>query len=102
MNQIRLSDSSLIPHPSSLVLASSTEEFFDRTEDGVAVGDAAAHDVVAFAQHFMDVFVKLAAAVGTFHLAVTEQVHARQQLFGQNLQAVWNVVAPVVAVGKVE
>ena len=50
----------------------------------------------------MDVLIELAAAVGALHLPVAEQVHLRQQPLGQDLDAVRDVVAPVVAVGEVE
>ncbi len=61
-----------------------------------------AHDVLVLAQHLVDVVEELAAAVGAFHLAVAEQVQLGQQLLGQDLDAVRDVVAPVVAVGEVE
>src|SRR5262245_34150426 len=83
-------------------LAAGAQELLDRPEDGVAVGDAAAHDVVALAQHLVDVLVELARAVGALHLPVAEQVQLRQQLVLQDLHAGGDVVAPVVAVGEVE
>src|SRR5271169_4801670 len=77
------------------------EEFLDRAKNGIAVGDAATHDVLAVGQ-FVDVLVKLTAAVRAFNLAVAEEVQFRQQLFLENVDAMGHVVAPVVAVGKVE
>src|SRR5258708_572651 len=81
--------------------ASGPEELLARNEDGVPVGDAAGDDVVALAQHLVDVLVELARAVGTLDLAVAEQVQARQQLPGQQLDAMGDVVAPALAVGGV-
>ena len=45
---------------------------------------------------------ELAAAVGAVDLAVAEQIHDRQQLFAQNFERFFVVLAPVVAVGKLE
>src|SRR5436309_11808394 len=81
---------------------SGAEELLDRAEDGVAVGDPAADDVVALAEHLVDVLVELARAVGALDLAVAEQVQLRQQPLVEDLDAVRDVVAPVVAVGEVE
>src|SRR5690242_3800487 len=98
--------SSLTPLPKGAGAAGASapgpEKLLDRPQDGVAVGDAAGHDVVALAEHLVDVLVELAAAVGALHLPVAEQVHPRQQLLVEQLDAVRDVVAPVVAVGEVE
>src|SRR4051812_39767487 len=76
--------------------APGAEELLDRIEDGVAVGDAAAHDVLALAEHLVNVFVKLARAVGALDLSVAEQVQLRQQFLVQQLDTVRDVIAPVV------
>src|SRR5262245_35148808 len=80
----------------------SAQELLDRPKDRLAVGNPAAHDVLLRALQLVDVLVELARAVRALHLPVAEQVDARQELLLQDLQAVRDVVAPVVAVGEVE
>src|SRR6266849_3634608 len=63
------------------------EKFLDGPEDGVAIGDSAANDVLAVGQ-FVDMLIEFAAAVGAFHLAVAEQVQVGQQLVLEYFQAV--------------
>src|SRR5579875_175545 len=83
-------------------LSASAEKLLDRTQNGVAIRDAAAHHIGTFAEQFVDVLKKFATAVRTFHLSVTEQVDPRQYFFLQYFQAVRGIVAPVVTVGEVE
>src|SRR6266545_379215 len=91
-----------MPIGSSQGSASGAQKLLDRPENRLAVGDAAGDHVLAFAEQLVDVLEELAAAVGALHLPVTEQVQPRQQFLRQDLDAVRDVVAPVVAVGEVE
>ena len=50
----------------------------------------------------MDIFVEFAAAVRALHLSVAEQIQLGQKLVVEQFDAVRRIIAPVVAVGKVE
>src|SRR5262249_41611882 len=79
-----------------------TQEFLDGPQDRLAIRDPAGDHVVFLLDHLLDVIEELAAAVGALDLAVAEEVELGQQAVGQDLDAVGDVVAPVVAVGEVE
>src|SRR6266705_3174568 len=78
------------------------QKLLDRVQDRVAVRDTAGADVFALSDHFRDVIEKLAVSVRTFYLPLAEQVDPRQQLLRKDLDALGDVVAPVVAVGEME
>src|SRR4051812_22814733 len=54
------------------------------------------------AEGFFEDAIKLAAAVGAFDLAVTEQVALGQERFFQHAEGGAVVFAPVVAIGELE
>ncbi len=54
------------------------QKLLDRSQNRVAVGYFARDDVFVLAGQLVNVVEELTAAIGTFHLAVTKQIHFRQ------------------------
>src|SRR4051812_36078934 len=105
--RLRLSKSSplrasSLAKPQAAKSPSGPQKFLDRAQDRIAVGDAAGDHVLFLVDHLVDVLEELARAVGAFDLAVAEQVELGEQLLVEDVDAVGDVVAPVVAVGEVE
>ena len=87
----------------SSALTCLSQKGLDRIVDGFLVANLGEDQlVVGVADADPQRTQVLAAAVGAFDLAVAEQVHRRQQLLAQQLQAGLVVFAPVVAVGELE
>src|SRR5215831_4339655 len=63
------------------------QEGLDRFHDAVLAVDLAGHQRLALVEVLLQVLDELAAAVGTFHLAVGELVDHRKQGFAEDLHA---------------
>src|ERR1043166_2871451 len=79
-----------------------SQELLDGVQDRFAVGNAAGDHALLLVRQLVDVLKKLPRSIGALHLAVTEQVELGQQLLVEQLDALGAVVAPVVAVRKME
>src|SRR5579859_3644107 len=78
-------------------------KLLDGSDDGVLVADLARDDALVLAEVLSQVLDELPRAVRALDLAVSEHVHARQELVLHQLDAEERVVhRPVVAVGEVE
>src|SRR3990172_2876077 len=79
------------------------QEGLDGAVDRLLVGDLGEGHVAVGPQVVAQVLDELAGAVGALHLAVAEEVHRREQVGLEQVDAEAGVVgAPVVAVGEVE
>src|SRR5271155_2765180 len=84
-------------------LAPLSQEGLDRVVDLVARGDLGEDDALVLLEGALQVLHELARAVGRLDLPVGEDVHARQDLLLEELDAAPRVVAaPVVSVREVE
>ena len=87
----------------SATVTSLPEELLDGVHDRVLALDLARHDALVLVEVLGQVLDELTRAVRRLDLAVTEQVHVRQDVFLHQLDARMRVVdRPVVTVGEVE
>lgn len=84
------------------MLSTRGQKLFYGIQDSVAIGYSAEDEVFPVLLDVDQMFIEFAAAVRTFHLAIAKQIDMRQQMFVQDFKAMWNVISPVVAVGKMK
>src|SRR5436189_5865621 len=79
------------------------EKILDGLVNVFLVLDARKHEIIDVGDIVIELADELAASVGTFHLAVTEQIDLRENVRFQEMDASIGVSpGPVVAVGEVE